>query len=78
MRPMHDYYANFVECNGYPQGVKKISSQIVKQRYVSYKFIYKRNKLFDSERSLSKVVRINSHDAPTIWMGDIGSMIEGR
>lgn len=78
MRPMHEYYANFVECNGYPQGVKKISSQIVKQRYVSYKFIYKRNKLFNSERSLSKVVRINSHDAPTIWMGDIGSMIEGE
>lgn len=78
MRPIHEYYADFIECNGRPQGFEKITKQIVRHRYVSYKFIYRRDKLFDSERNLKKVVRINSHGNPTVFYGDFTIPIDGE
>ena len=77
MRPVVIYYSDFIECNGKPHGVEKIDSKIVKNRYVSYKFIYKRNNLFSHDRDLKRVEKINSYGKLTSNMPTYEYMIEG-
>lgn len=55
--PMVDYYENWVDKNGIPFGVGKISKELVKERVESYRFEYIDNKLV-------RVVHINSNDLP--------------
>ena len=77
MRPISVYYSDFVNCNGKPKGVREISEPIVKNRYISYKFIYIRNSLFDKTRTLHRVERINSSGYLTTNMSTIGEFIDG-
>lgn len=78
MRPISVYYSDFVNCNGLPKGIKEISEQIAKNRYVSYKFIYKRYNLFDKTRVLYRVEKVNSYGFLTNNMSTIGEFIDGN
>lgn len=78
MKPLSVYYSDFVNCNGFPKGVREISEQIVKNRYVSYKFVYIRDGLFDKERVLHRVEKVNSYGRITANMSSIGDMLDGN
>ncbi len=52
-----EYYANYVEKNGLPSGIYKLAPGEIENREVSYKFIYKENRLI-------RVVHINSKGNP--------------
>lgn len=77
MRPVSVYYCDFVNCNGIPQGVKEINNQIVKKRYVSYKFIYTRDKIFDKTRVLHRVEKVNSYGCLTMDASNFGEILDG-
>lgn len=78
MKPVYVYYSDLVNCNGLPKGVREISENIVKNRYVSYKFIYVRKNVFDKTRTLHRVEKVNSYGSLTTNMSTIGEFIEGN
>ena len=78
MRPTYQYYADITACEGKPQGITEISEEDVKNRYVSYKFVYKREHLFARTRTLNRVERVNSYDSPTNYFPAIDLVIEGE
>ena len=55
--PVVEYYENWIDKNGIPFGIGKISKEQVKERVESYRFEYIDNKLV-------RVVHINSNDLP--------------
>ena len=64
MCPQLEYYTDFAECNGYPKGINALTELEVKNRYISYKFVYKRKHLFDNKKKLMFVERINAYGFP--------------
>lgn len=65
--PRYDYYADFVERNGVPQGLCPISKDFLKEREMTYKFQYDHLSLFDKERYLTRVECINSFGVPLLF-----------
>ena len=59
-----EYYANYVDKNGIPCGVRKLTLEQVHKRSESYKFIVKNHKLV-------KVIHINSKENPTETNGSL-------
>lgn len=49
-----EYYANYVEKNGLPSGIYKLAPGEIENRSLSYKFIYKENRLIRVEQINSK------------------------
>lgn len=66
-RPKYEYYADFVECKGVPQGVCPIPKEQLKERELTYKFQYDHLSLFDKERHLTRVECINSFGIPLMF-----------
>lgn len=71
------YYVDFVECYGVPMGIHEIEKKDVSNRYVSYKFVYKRKRLFESGKSMVRIERINSHGTPIKWFPSFEYPLEG-
>lgn len=65
MCPQYIYYSDIVNCNGFPCGVETIDKSDLRNRHVSYKFVMRRNNLFDTNKKLIRVERVNSYDLPT-------------
>lgn len=66
-RPKYEYYADFVECKGVPQGVCPIPKELLKERELTYKFQYDYLSLFDKGRHLTRVECINSFEFPLMF-----------
>lgn len=59
-----EYYANYVEKNGLPSGIYKLAPGEIKNRSLSYKFVYKENRLI-------RVEQINSRGYPFAKSGTL-------
>lgn len=66
-KPMYKYYADYVDRWGIPEGVIELDKSMVKHRYRSYRFEYRRIPIGEHNAfswRLSKVEYVNSADKP--------------
>lgn len=66
-KPLYKYYADYVDKWGMPKGIIELNQSVVKHRYSSYRFEYRRTPIGEPDAfswRLSKVELVNSAGAP--------------